>query len=185
MTGAFVAITGPSGSGKDAVLGWARERLSTSRYLFPRRVITRPSGPGEDHVPATEADFEAAETAGRFALSWRAHGLAYGVSASVLDAIADGWVVVGNVSRETLPRLDATFGRAYAVRIAVPDEVRRARILARGRETSADVQARLDRVDPAPDFPVDLEIVNGGALPDAGAQLLDFLRSVRSGAPVR
>ena len=185
MTGAFVAVVGPSGAGKDAVLGWARERRAAERFLFPRRVITRPSGPGEDHVPVSEADFAAAEAAGRFALSWRAHGLAYGVPATVFDAIADGWTVVGNVSREVLPHLERVFGRAYSVRVTVPEDVRRARIAARGRETSAAARARLERADPAPDFPVDLEIVNDGALEDAGQELLEFLRSVGTGSLTR
>jgi len=180
MTGAFVAVVGPSGSGKDAVLDWARTRLAGSRFLFPRRVITRPSGPGEDHVPVAPEAFAAAEAAGRFALTWRAHGLAYGVPASVSEAIADGWVVVANVSREVLPALEDVFGRAHTVRITVSDEVRRARIAARGRENSADAHARLDRPDPAPGFPVDLEIVNDGTLEDAGSLLVDFLRGVEA-----
>lgn len=181
MTGAFVAVVGPSGAGKDAVIGWARDALTprAGEFVFPRRVVTRPAGPGEDHVPVDEAGFARIERAGGFALAWRAHGLAYGVPAAVIDAVRGGAVAVVNLSRGILPELADRFGRSYVVRISVSEDVRRARIAARGRESTADADARLNRADPAPDFPVDLEIVNDGALAEAGAALTTFLQGVR------
>jgi ribose 1,5-bisphosphokinase len=41
--GVFVAVVGPSGAGKDMVIGYAAERLSACEGVdFVRRVITRP-----------------------------------------------------------------------------------------------------------------------------------------------
>ena len=64
------------------------------------------------------------------------------------------------------------------VRVTVSDEVRRARIIARGREDAAGAAARVARPDPAPDHPADLEIVNDGTLEQAGEALAGFLARV-------
>lgn len=180
MTGALVAVVGPSGSGKDAVIGFAAERLaSRADVVFPKRVITRPAGAGEDHLPVSEAEFAALAAGGGFALTWEAHGLRYGVPAEVAEAVRGGAVAVVNVSRAVLDDLGDGFARVRAVRVRVPDDVRRERILARGREVSDAVQARLDREDPAPGFPYDLDIVNDGALADAGERLVALIESLR------
>ncbi|GAA3648982.1 phosphonate metabolism protein/1,5-bisphosphokinase (PRPP-forming) PhnN [Microbacterium marinilacus] len=180
MSGAFVAVMGPSGVGKDAVIGCAKDLLAdgTGRYVFARRVITRPAGPAEECTSVTEDRFAALERRGAFALSWRAHGLAYGIPDEYATHVRDGSVVVGNVSRSVLTRLDERFARSLVVRITVPDHVRRARIAARGREDDLGAAARLHRADPAPGHRPDLEIVNDGALADAGETLAAFLREV-------
>lgn len=161
---------------------WARAELQGhSGVVFPRRRITRPAGAGEDHDPVCEADFAAAEARGDYVLSWRAHGLAYGIPAAVSDAVDAGQVVVVNVSREVLGRLPGLFENVQVVRITVSEDVRRARILARGREDAAGTAARVARPDPAPDYPADLEIVNDGTLEEAGAALTRFLTRVHGG----
>jgi len=177
--GAFVAVVGPSGAGKDAVIGWAREHFAGAGPRFARRSITRPAGPGEDHLPVSAAEFEAAERAGAFALSWRAHGLAYGIPAGVREEVGLGRVVVANLSRGVLASLDEVFGEAgRVVRVTAPADVRRARLAARGRESRAEAEARLARAAPAPHRPADLEIVNAGALEDAGGRLVAFLAAL-------
>ncbi|MGO1734830.1 MAG: phosphonate metabolism protein/1,5-bisphosphokinase (PRPP-forming) PhnN [Leucobacter sp.] len=184
MSGAFVAVIGPSGAGKDAVLEATRQALGDTRgVVFPRRTVTRPSNADEDHGSLTPAEFAAAEEAGEFALTWRAHGLAYGIPAALRDAVASGTIAVTNVSRTTLSSLEGTFGRAFVVRITASEEIRLQRILARGRETSAAARARVARPDPAPDFPVDLEIVNDGSLREAGATFAQFLENVPAFLP--
>lgn len=176
--GAFVAVVGPSGAGKDAVIAYARERLEADGIVFARRVITRPAGPAEECASATEEQFAQLHAAGSFALAWHAHGLAYGIPAEYARRAEAGEVVVANVSRSVLAKLADRFPRAFAVRITVPEDVRRARIAARGREDDAAVAARVSRPDPAPDHPVDLEIVNDDTLEQAGERLVAFLRGV-------
>ena len=108
--GTFVAVVGPSGAGKDAVIGYARSRLGGDpRFHFVRRVITRPcDGQSEIHDTMDVAQFHAAEAAGHFALTWRAHGLLYGLPATVDALIAAGRTVVANTSRGAI---DALRGR--------------------------------------------------------------------------
>lgn len=133
--GAFIAIAGPSGAGKDAVIEVARTRFADhGRVHFPQRVITRPAGSGEDHLPVSAEEFAVRQRSGGFALSWRAHGFSYGIPEEAAQRVAAGRVVVVNVSRAVLGELPQRFGRARIVRVTVPEAIRRERIMARGRE---------------------------------------------------
>ena len=175
-----MAVVGPSGSGKDSIIESARVALQgRDEIVFPRRQITRPASAGEDHSPVSEGEFDAAQCRGEFALSWRAHGLAYGIPAHVVDVVESGGVVVANISRGVLNRLPTLFTNVRVVRVTVSEDVRLARVLARGREDAIAAAARVARLDPAPDHPVDLEIVNDGTLEEASAALVEFLTRAR------
>ncbi|WP_202814108.1 phosphonate metabolism protein/1,5-bisphosphokinase (PRPP-forming) PhnN [Arthrobacter alpinus] len=179
MSGAFVAIVGPSGSGKDSIIDHARLAVAErGGIIFPQRQITRPSGAGEDHQPVSEGEFEEAKDRGEFALTWRAHGLGYGIPAHVFGAVDAGHVVVANLSRGVLKYLPGLFANVHVVRVSVSDEVRLARIIARGREDQNAAASRMARPDPAPDQPADLEIVNDGTLAEASGKLVEFLIGV-------
>jgi len=175
VAGAFVAVVGASGVGKDALLSYARER-SGPGARFPRRTITRPPGPGEDHDPVTEEQFALARDDGAFALCWQAHGLRYGIPVSVDAEIADGGVVVANVSRGVLDQLGARYRRLVVVLVTVSDEVRGRRLRARQREAEPGIGQRLARPDPAPGHRVDALIQNDGTLAEGGDQLLRVIR---------
>ncbi len=110
MAGGFVLVVGPSGAGKDTLIGLARERLSGDpRFLFARRVVTRAASRWEDHDTLDEALFDAACAGGRFALAWRAHGLGYALPGACLEAARAGQVVVCNVSRAVIARRGPPF----------------------------------------------------------------------------
>ncbi|GAA4163679.1 phosphonate metabolism protein/1,5-bisphosphokinase (PRPP-forming) PhnN [Gryllotalpicola daejeonensis] len=175
--GAFIAVVGASGVGKDALISYVRERLDDQVH-FPRRVITRPAGAGEDHEPFDESGFEDACAAGAFAVSWRAHGLGYGIPATADHHVRDGRAVVANVSRAVLAPLAERYANFVVVRIVVSEAVRELRLRTRKREESHDIAARLARVDPAPEFPVDVEVQNDGTIAEGGEQLLSAIRSV-------
>lgn len=169
--GAFIAVVGASGVGKDALLSYARER-SDGLARFPRRAITRPPGPGEDHDPVTEEQFAEAFDRGAYAVCWHAHGLYYGIPVSVDAALRDGLVVVVNVSRSVIDELEVRYQRLIVVGVTVSDEVRAQRLRARSRETEPGIGQRLARLDPAPGHRVDVLIQNDGSLAEGGAQLL-------------
>lgn len=173
MRGTLFLVVGPSGSGKDTLIAAAREQLGP-RYLFPRRAITRPKDAGgEDHVAEDTASFEACERAGNYALSWRAHGLAYGIPASIASDLARGKHVVVNVSRAVVGAARAQFAPVRVILVTAPPDVLRARLLARGREDKAAVAERLDR---AATVEADAVVVNDGPLETAVAAFLAALK---------
>ncbi len=164
MPGTLFLIVGPSGVGKDTLIAAARERLRNG-YAFPRRTITRPGqAGGEDHIPMDAATFEQQERSGAFALSWRAHGIAYGVPAAIADDLARGIHVVVNVSRTVAAEAKARFAPTRVVLVTASPEVLRARLQARGRDLASDIDERLDR---APSVAADTIIANDGALEPA------------------
>ena len=104
-TGALVLVIGPSGAGKDSIIDGARRILrSGSRFVFPRRVITRPVDETEDHTECLREEFDILENTGSFSLHWRAHGLCYGIPVGIVNEIAEGTIVVVNVSRSIIAR---------------------------------------------------------------------------------
>lgn len=122
--GVFIAVVGPSGAGKDTIMAYARERFADEDSVeFVRRVITRPSdGATEDHDTLAEAAFVEAEADGAFALSWEAHGLRYGIPASVDTTIADGHVAIANASRGAIPALRERYENLAVVEITARPE---------------------------------------------------------------
>nr|WP_236841666.1 phosphonate metabolism protein/1,5-bisphosphokinase (PRPP-forming) PhnN [Bosea sp. PAMC 26642] len=148
--GALVLVVGPSGAGKDTLMDAAREALADDGgFHFARRLITRPAMAGaEDHDSCDEAGFASAEARGEMALSWRAHGLCYGIPATELAGIAQRQVVIVNVSRAVIAAAEALAERIVVIEITAPDAVLAKRLAARGRESEADIAARLAREAP-------------------------------------
>src|SRR5262245_48468843 len=98
--GRLVLVVGPSGAGKDPLIGGAREGCGDDpAIVFPRRVVTRPPSSAEDNDAMTPEGFNQAVADGAFALWWEAHGNRYGIPVSIDDAIRNGRTVVCNVSR--------------------------------------------------------------------------------------
>jgi ribose 1,5-bisphosphokinase len=145
--GRLVLVTGPSGVGKDSLLDGARAALAgRDDIVFPRRVITRAAGlGGEDYVAVSEADFAAKAASGDFALHWPAHGLHYGIPASIDADLAAGRQVVVNVSRAVIDAARARYPSLLVLAINASPDVLRARLQARGRETPAEIEERLQR----------------------------------------
>ncbi len=182
--GCFVAVAGPSGAGKDTLIACAAERLAREPWIcFVRRVITRPADPAsEDHDSLSEEAFRRAEAAGAFSLTWGAHGLRYGLPASVDEQLAQGVSVVANVSRQCLDRAARRFGPLQVVQVTVRPELLAERLAARRREKAAYIAARLQRQVPL-ELPTPhcrlLEIDNSGELETAVSRFLEYLRSLR------
>jgi ribose 1,5-bisphosphokinase len=146
MSGRLIYLIGPSGSGKDSLLDAARERLAERDCVIVRRVITRSAeAVGEDAIGVSPAEFDQQEAAGGFALSWRANGLAYGIPRQIDDWLAAGQDVLVNGSRAYLPEARQRYPELLAVLLQVDEAVLRQRLLARGRESAEQIEARLAR----------------------------------------
>lgn len=176
--GAFVAVVGPSGAGKDSVMRVAREALAADpRIHFIRRIITRPHDEiGEDHQPVDDAQFETMRDAGHFALHWQAHGNRYGIPVEADAMVANGHVVVANLSRTVLGDLPRRYRHPLVVEITAAPEILARRIAARGRESEAEIARRLARKVAADPFPGTIVIDNGGRLEDSGRAFADVIR---------
>ena len=175
----LVLVVGPSGVGKDTLLDGARAALAGDpRVVFPRREITRPAeAGGEDHIPIGEAEFAARKGAGRYALAWRAHGLAYGLSVDIDTALLEGRTVVVNVSRQVLGAARSRYGALRVVFITADPQILARRLRDRGREAEADIASRLARAEALEVAGDDVVEVRNDRTPEEGvAQLLAAIR---------
>lgn len=145
--GRLVLVVGPSGAGKDTLIDRARARYGADpEFFFPRRIVTRPADPAhENHDSVTAAAFDRLAADGRFALHWRAHGLAYGLPVAVDAAIRHGHTVIANVSRAILPAARVKYGNLRVIHVTAAADVLTARLGGRGRENHADIAARMAR----------------------------------------
>ena len=185
--GAFIAVVGPSGAGKDTLIAHARAALSGEPQVeFVRRVITRPcDGATEDHDTLADAAFAEAQADGAFAISWEAHGLRYGLPASVDLAIENGHVAVANVSRAALASLRERYANVAVVEIKAAPEILAARLAGRGRESRGEVLARLARtVAIEASGPGVIALDNSGPKDVAGDQLVGIIRKAMAFADI-
>lgn len=184
-SGVLVLVVGPSGSGKDTLIGYAREVLAGDpRFHFVRRTVTRASdAASEDHDTLAPHEFEAAERAGDLALSWRAHGLAYGLPRASLELTDKGCVVIANASRGIVGAARASFPRLAVLHVTASPEILARRLQARGREDGRAVADRLRREAPLSGAADIVEIRNEGTIAEAGDRMVVALRACLEDRP--
>ncbi len=177
MAGGFVFVVGPSGSGKDSLIGYAKTTLAGDEsVVFPRRIVTRPSSAHEDHDTLDETAFAEGESAGAFTLCWRAHGLGYAVPKSALQDVQQGRVAVCNISRRMVPWSRIHLPKVTVVEVTAPVELLRERLAGRARIEDGDLNARLTRSLEVW-TPVDATIVNDRSIDEAGRELVALITS--------
>ncbi len=173
--GRLIAVVGPSGVGKDTVM--AGLLAACPALTIAKRVITRAAdAAGEDFAAVSEAAFGKARDRGDFVLHWRAHGLFYGIPHKAVGRLAGGQDVLANLSRRVLAQAQAAFPGMEVLSLTASDAVLAARLAGRGRETPADITARLARVTAG--WPVGLmvhQVGNDGPVGDAVAAALAAL----------
>ncbi|WP_341523699.1 phosphonate metabolism protein/1,5-bisphosphokinase (PRPP-forming) PhnN [Pseudomonas sp. G.S.17] len=146
MVGRLIYLIGPSGSGKDSLLDAARDELARRGCRIVRRVITRSAeAVGEAAQAVSVEQFTAMQAQGEFALSWQANGLHYGIPKEIDEWLAQGSDVLINGSRGYLPQARQRYPDLLAVLLTVSEQALRQRLLARGRESAAEIDARLRR----------------------------------------
>jgi ribose 1,5-bisphosphokinase len=180
--GRLVLVVGPSGAGKDTLIDLARAALRDDpSVIFARRVVTRAASTAEAHDVMSDDDFDRAARAGAFALAWEAHGLRYGIVASIDADIRTGRTVVANVSRAIVAQARRRYADLRVVLVTAPPEVLAARLSARARGSDGDFARRLARSHGFAAFAADCVIENVGT-PEAGAAALMVAIAARPAA---
>jgi ribose 1,5-bisphosphokinase len=174
--GRLVLVVGPSGAGKDTLLGLAQAACAEDAdILFPRRVVTRESSAAEDNIAMSADEFRRALEQGSFAVHWEAHGHAYALPIEINDDIRAGRTIVANVSRTVLGDLRRAYASVVVVSITAPPEVLAERLAARARVSDGNIEARLSRsVDEAS---ADVTILNAGSAEYHSRQLVRVIRN--------
>ncbi len=179
--GALVLVVGPSGAGKDTLIGAAKAELGDDhRFSFPRRVVTRQAMVAlEDHDTIDASEFSRQKLRGAYALDWEAHGLCYGIPAAIDAAMVAGRIVVVNTSRRVIERAIEKYPSCHVLLVTATPEVRASRLSGRGRESAEDVAARLAREGaPVPEGIEPVVIDNSGSLDDGVSKFVGALRSI-------
>lgn len=176
MPGRVFAVVGPSGAGKDTLIAAARAGRPDLHIV--RRVITRPTeAGGEPFEGVSEAEFAARAARGDFALTWAAHGLHYGIPATVFTAIEQGRDVIFNGSRAMLGDAWEAFPGLTVIHVTASVPVLAERLAARGRETKDDIARRLTRANYEIPYGIGVQVVrNDGPLDAAVAAFLAALQ---------
>jgi ribose 1,5-bisphosphokinase len=173
--GRLVLIVGPSGAGKDTLIGLAQAACTgDDNVVFARRVVTREASAFENNEQVTPEAFALALVRGQFAVDWEAHGLRYALLRGIDDEIRAGRSVVANISRTVIAALRAAYADVVVVLITAPPDVLAARLAARGRASDGPIGERLRRnVDGAA---ADVTISNIGSADEHADELIRVIR---------
>lgn len=181
IPGRLVYVMGPSGAGKDSLIGYARQRLSgSSQLMFAHRYITRAADAGgENHVALSETEFESRLHQGCFGLHWSSHGHRYGIGVEIDLWLAWGLHIVVNGSRAHLDEATRRYPTLQPLLITIEPAALRARLQQRDRETAAEIERRVARATTVTcAHPRLVTISNDGDLAVAGEALVALLKGL-------
>ena len=188
MQGPLVYVMGPSGAGKDSVMGRARALLpADAPVVFAHRYITRPAETGgENHIALNAAEFALRRTHGLFAFHWQAHGNDYGIGREIYAWRSAGLTVVVSGSREHFQKMGGLDDDTYPVLITASPQCLAERLATRGREDADAAAQRIGRSDAYEvTDPRLATIMNDGALDEAAKTFVSLLATLQCSPDVR
>ena len=173
--GRLILVVGPSGAGKDTLLGLAKAACAEDpSIVFSQRVVTRASTASEDNEELGLGAFREALARGDFAMHWEAHGHHYGLRRVIDDDIRAGRSVVINASRTVIDAARCAYANVVVIAVSAPPEVLAERLKMRARASDGRVEDRLHRaVDAAAP---DVTILNVGRPEDHARRLVRAIR---------
>jgi ribose 1,5-bisphosphokinase len=178
-SGRFILVVGPSGAGKDTLLGLARAACADDRgVVFPRRVVTRQASAFEDNEQVSFEMFRQACARGELAVHWEAHGHGYGLARAIDDELRAGRTVVANVSRTVIDAVRRAYANVTVVSITAPPEILAVRLAARARGSDGQIEDRLNRAVSDPAAIPDLTIINIGSAEHHARELVRIIKSI-------
>ncbi len=173
--GRLVLVVGPSGAGKDTLIGLVQAACTgDSNVVFPQRVVTREASAYENNEAVSQIQFGQMLAHGDFAFQWEAHGLRYGLPRTIIDDIRAGRAVVANVSRTIIESARRSYANVTVVSVTAPPDILAQRLAARARPSDGQLGDRLRRavVTAEPDVIIN----NVGSADDHAAELLKAIR---------
>lgn len=178
-SGKLFYVIGPSGSGKDSLMKFARSRLeSVGKIIFAHRYITRPPEvQGENHVYLSNEEFENRKNQGFFSMHWESHNLCYGIGSEINLWLANSYDVVVNGSRAYLSDAIKIYPEIHVILVSTSTEVLRNRLLKRNRETLEEIENRLHRASLQCNIehPYVIKLNNDTDLAQSGAAFIKLL----------
>lgn len=169
--GRLVLVVGPSGAGKDTLIGLAQAAcVGESSIVFPQRVVTREASSFENNEAVSPMLFGQMLAHGNFAFQWEAHGLRYGVPSSIVEDVRAGGTIVVNASRTIIDSARRSYANVTVVSVTAPPDVLAERLAARARPSDGRIDDRLRRAVVA--AVPDVIINNVGPAEDHAAELL-------------
>ena len=178
--GRLILVVGPSGAGKDTLLGLARAACAEDpTIVFPRRVITREASASEVNEEVSAEAFREALAHDEYAMHWEAHGHRYALRRTIDDDIGAGHTVVANVSRTVIPAMRNAYANVVVVSITAPPDVLAARIAMRARGSDGKIEQRLGRTVNEVVAAPDVTIVNVSSAEYHSRQLVRVIKGER------
>jgi ribose 1,5-bisphosphokinase len=175
--GRLVLVVGPSGAGKDTLIGLARAACGDDgNIVFPRRVVTRAATSFEDNEQVSPEVFRQAQTRGDFAVHWQAHGHCYALPRAIDDDIRAGRAVVANVSRGVVDTMRRAYAAVVVVSVTAPPEILAERLAARARDSDGKIADRLNRAVQSVAAAPDVIIMNVGDVENHARRLAQIIR---------
>ena len=177
--GRLILVVGPSGGGKDTLIGLARLAFAgDNKFVFARRMVTREATAHEANEHLSPEAFRLARTDGKFAVDWEAHGNCYALPRTIDDDIRANHTVIANVSRTVIDTMRLAYANVTVVLITAPPEILVERLAARGRSSDGQIAHRLSRGDDSVRVTPDMTITNIG---NAEAHARELVRMIRAG----
>lgn len=176
--GRLILVVGPSGAGKDTLIGLAQVACSgDDKFVFVRRVVTRAATAHEANEHVSPEAFRLARTDGKFAVDWEAHGHCYALPRTIDDDIRANHTVVANVSRTVIAAMRGAYANVTVVLITAPPEILVERLAARGRSSDGQIARRLSRGDDSVGATPDMAITNIGGAEYHSRELVQIIRA--------
>jgi len=177
--GRLILVVGPSGAGKDTLLGLAKAACAgDDNVVFPRRAVTREASPFEENEQLSLDAFRQARSQGDFAVHWEAYGHCYALSRALDDDIRAGRTVVANVSRAVVEAIRRAYADVVVISITAPPEILSQRLAARARSSDGRLADRLGRVVGDAATVPDVTITNVGSAEHHARELVRIIKGV-------
>lgn len=168
----IVLIVGPSGVGKDTLLKNVKKDLPFVNFVD--RYITRKPDKNESNYYLDKYAFEILKNNGFFISTWNAHENYYGIAKNSIEA---GLNLI-SISRSKIKDFEKYTDNVLTINITVPKDILRKRLEKRNRESSQEIEKRLNRSYKTIDAKNLIEFDNSDTIENSTKKFLELLKKI-------